>query len=122
MKTVEQATRETGASPKQVIKSLVIISEREPLLVIVDDESRVDMRKLERFFGRCRFAKLKGIREMIGYEIGGVLPVGVLLRTAVDPQVLENEYIIGGDEAIDRLPKIEPQKIVEYQSAEVIDV
>jgi len=122
VKTVEQATRETGASPKQVIKSLVIINEREPLLVIVDDESRVDMRKLERFFGRCRFAKLKGIREMIGYEIGGVLPVGVLLRTAVDPQVLENEYIIGGDEAIDRLPKIEPQKIVEYQSAEVIDV
>ncbi|WP_232461738.1 aminoacyl-tRNA deacylase [Thermococcus pacificus] len=122
VKTVEQATRETGTSPKQVIKSLVIISEREPLLVIVDGESRVDMGKLERLFGKCRFAKPEEVKELTGYEVGGVPPVGVPLRTIVDPKVLENEYVIGGGGAIDRLLRIEPQKIVEYQGAEVVDV
>ena len=47
-KTVEQATRETGVARKQVIKSLVIVSESGPLLVIVDGESRVSMSKLEK--------------------------------------------------------------------------
>lgn len=48
VKTVEQATRETGVARKQVIKSLVIVSESGPLLVIVDGESRVSMSKLEK--------------------------------------------------------------------------
>ena len=122
VKTVEQATRETGASPKQVIKSLVIISEREPLLVIVDGESRVNMKKLEKPFGKCRFAKPEEVKELTGYEVGGVPPVGVPLRTVVDPRVLKNDYVIGGGGAVDKLLKIRTQKIVEYQKAEVRDV
>ncbi|MDV3102980.1 aminoacyl-tRNA deacylase [Thermococcus waiotapuensis] len=122
VKTVEQATGETGASPKQVIKSLVIISERGPLLVIVDGESKVDMEKLERLFGKCRFAKPEEVKELTGYEVGGVPPVGVPLRTIVDPRVLENEYVIGGGGSIDRLLRIEPRKILEYQNAEVMEV
>ncbi|ASJ07722.1 hypothetical protein A3L11_00135 [Thermococcus siculi] len=122
VKTVEQATRETGASPKQVIKSLVIISEREPLLVILDGESRVSLEKLERLFGKCRFARAKEVKELTGYEIGGVPPVGVPLRTVIDPKVLENEYVIGGGGSTDRLMRIKPEKIVEYQRAEVIEI
>ncbi|WP_048147861.1 aminoacyl-tRNA deacylase [Palaeococcus ferrophilus] len=122
VKTVEQAVRETGASPKQVIKSLVIVSENGPLLVIVDGESKVSMEKLERFFGKCRFARPKEVKKLIGYEVGGIPPVGVPLRTVVDPKVLENEYVIGGGGAIDRLLKIAPWKIAEYQKAEVLEV
>jgi prolyl-tRNA editing enzyme YbaK/EbsC (Cys-tRNA(Pro) deacylase) len=122
VKTVEQAVRETGASASQVIKSLVIVSENGPLLVIVDGESKVSMKKLERLFGKCRFARPREVKELTGYEVGGVPPVGVPLRTVVDPKVLENEYVIGGGGTIDRLLKIEPQKIVEYQAAEIVDI
>ena len=122
VKTVEQATREAGVARKQVIKSLVIVSESGPLLVIVDGESRVSMSKLEKKFGKCRFAKRKEVKELTGYEVGGVPPVGVPLRTIIDPRVLENEYVIGGGGAIDRLIRIRPEKIIEYQRAEVIDV
>ena len=117
VKTVEQATRETGASPKQMIKSLVIISEREPLLVIVDGESRVDMKKLEKPFGKCRFARPEEVKELTGYEVKGIP-----LRTIVDPRVLENDYVIGGGGAVDKLLKVRARKIVEYQNAEVRDV
>ena len=122
VKTVEQATREAGVARKQVIKSLVIISESGPLLAIVDGESRVSLPKLEKKFGKCRFAKPKEVKELTGYEVGGVPPVGVPLRTIIDPRVLENEYVIGGGGAIDRLIRIRPEKIIEYQRAEVIDV
>lgn len=122
VKTVEQAVRETGAFPRQVIKSLVIVSENGPLLVIVDGESKVSMEKLERLFGKCRFAKPREVEELTGYDVGGVPPIGVPLRTILDPKVLENDHIIGGGGAIDRLLKIEPRKIVECQKAEVLDV
>ena len=122
VKTVEQATRETGVARKQVIKSLVIISEREPLLVIVDGESMVSMRKLREFFGSCRFARPDEVRKLTGYEVGGVPPVGVPLRTIIDPRVLENEYVIGGGGAVDKLLRVKPQKIAEYQKAEIRDV
>ncbi|WP_461865496.1 aminoacyl-tRNA deacylase [Thermococcus sp.] len=122
VKTVEQATREAGVARRQVIKSLVIISEREPLLVIVDGESRVSLPKLEKIFGKCRFAKPKEVKELTGYEVGGVPPVGVSLRTIIDPRVLENEHVIGGGGRIDRLLKIRPERIIKYLRAEVMDV
>ncbi len=113
-KILEQATRKTGASPKQMIKSLVIISEREPLLVIVDGEPRVDMKKLEKPFGKCRFAKPEEVKELTEYEVKGIP-----LRTVVDPRVLKNDYVIDGGSAVDKLLKIRAQKIVKYQKAEV---
>ena len=122
VRTVEQATRETGVVRKQVIKSLVLISEKEPLLVIVDGDSRVSLPKLEKKFGKCRFAKPKEVKELTGYEVGGVPPVGVPLRTIIDQRVLENEHVIGGGGAVDKLIRIRPERIVEYQRAEIMDV
>ncbi len=122
VKTVEQATRETGVARRQVIKSLVIVSESGPLLVIVDGESRVSLPKLEKKFGKCRFAKPKEVKELTGYEVGGVPPIGVPLRTIIDPKVLESELVIGGGGAVDKLIRIRPERIVEYQRAEVMDV
>ena len=122
VKTVEQATRETGVSASKVIKSLVLICENTPLLVIVDGISKVNLKKLEKRFGRCRFARAKEVKELTGYEVGGVPPVGVPLPTIVDKQVMENEYVIGGGGSIDRLVKISPEKIVKYQKAEITDI
>ena len=44
---VSQAVEATGASPRQIIKSMVVISEKGPLLVIVDGESKISMKKLK---------------------------------------------------------------------------
>lgn len=122
VKTVKQAVRETKSTPKQIIKSLVFIGENEPILVIVDGESKVSLEKLEAIFGNVRLARPKEVKELTGYEVGGVPPVGIALRTIVDPKVLENEYVIGGGGSTDKLMKISPKKIVEYQKAEIMDI
>lgn len=122
VKTVEQAAKATGATPKRIIKSLLCISGEGPLLVIVDGESMVDLSKLKRRFGSARLATPKEVKEITGYEAGGVPPVGVKVRTVVDPKVLENEFVIGGGGGIDRLSKLDPRRIVERQNAEVIDI
>lgn len=91
-------------------------------MIIVDGESTVDLSKLTRFFGSARLATPKEVKEITGYEVGGIPPVGIKVRTVVDPKVLENEFVIGGGGSVDKLSKLDPRKIGEYQKAEVINV
>ena len=49
-------------------------------------------------------------------------PVGVEVKTIVDPKVLENKFVIGGGGRIDKLSKLNPEKIVEYQKAIIVDI
>ncbi|RLF80368.1 hypothetical protein DRN32_03150 [Thermococci archaeon] len=122
VKTVTQAVKATKASPRQIIKSLVLISEKGPILAIVDGESKVSLEKIKQHFGEVRLATPEEVKEITGFEVGGVSPVGIGIKTIVDPRVLENEFVIGGGGRIDKLCKLSPKKIVEYQKAEIIEI
>lgn len=122
VKTVTQAVKATKASPRQIIKSLVLISEKGPILAIVDGESKVSLEKIKQHFGEVRLATPEEVKEITGFEVGGVPPVGIGIKTIVDPRVLENEFVIGGGGRIDKLCKLSPKKIVEYQKAEIIEI
>jgi len=106
-----------------VVKSLLFISEREgPVLVIVDGGSKVDLGKLSGILGKVRFATPEEVRRITGFGVGGLPPVGIRVRTIVDPKVLGSEFVVGGGGRVDRLLKISPRRIVEYQRAKVVDV
>ena len=122
VKTVTQAVKATRASPRQIIKSLVLISEKGPILAIVDGESKVSLEKIKQHFGEVRLATPEEVKEVTGFEVGGVPPVGIEIKTIVDPRVLENEFVIGGGGRMDKLCKLSPKKIVEYQKAEIIEI
>lgn len=122
VKTVTQAAKATKVSQKQIIKSLVLVSEKGPILAIVDGESKVSFEKIEQHFGKVRLATPEEVRKITGFEIGGVPPVGINTKTVIDPKVLENEFVIGGGGRIDKLCKISPRKIIEYQKAKIIEI
>lgn len=123
VKTVEQAVKATGSNPKQIIKSLLFISEKEgPILVIVDGESKVDLNKLAKIFGRVRLAVPEEVVKITGFKIGELPPIGIKVKTILDPKILENEFVIGGGGSIEKLSKLNPEKIVEYQKAIIVDV
>lgn len=123
VKTVEQAFRATGTTPSQIIKSMLLVSEKEGvILAIVDGRSRVDLEKLSQRFGRIRLATPSEVKEFTGYEIGALPPIGLPIKTIIDPYVLEKEYVVGGGGAVDKLIKIDPKKILEVQKAEVMEI
>lgn len=120
VKTVEQAARVSGADPGRIIKSILLITERAgPVLAIVDGRSRVDLKKIEEKLGRTRLATPREVKEITGYEVGELPPIGVPVKTLVDEGVLEKEQVLGGGGAINRLIRINPRRIVEVQKAEV---
>ena len=122
VKTVEQAAKATGSKPEDIIKSLVFISEKEPVLVIVPGHKKVNLSKLESIVGRCRLAKPSEVERLTGFTVGGMPPVGVPLRTIVDKSLLSKDVVIGGGGDINKLCRIGVDKIIEYQKAEVFDV
>ncbi|MCL7393885.1 MAG: hypothetical protein LZ169_03550 [Thaumarchaeota archaeon] len=123
VKTVEQAARATGADPGQIIKSILLITEcGGAVLAIVDGRSRVDLKKIEKRLGKARLASPQEVKEITGYEVGELPPIGIPVKTLIDPRVLEKNYVLGGGGAINRLIRIDPRKIVEAQNAEIENI
>jgi len=52
---------------------LLFISEKEGLiLVIVDGESKVNLNKLSKIFGKVRLAKPEEVKQITCFEVGAV--------------------------------------------------
>jgi len=122
VKTVEQAVRASGVPKRKIVKSIVLVGGKTPILVIVDGEAKVSFKKLREMFGKVRMAKPEEVQKFTGYKIGSVPPVGVNIKTIVDKRVMENDYVLGGGGSINKLIKIDPKRIVEYQKAEILDI
>ncbi|MGC8849267.1 MAG: aminoacyl-tRNA deacylase [Candidatus Bathyarchaeia archaeon] len=122
VRTVGEAVEASKASLGQVVKSIPFMAGEGPVLVVVDGESRVDLDRLSGILGPVKPATAMEVEEITGFKVGAVPPIGVKVRTIMDPKVLENKYVIGGGGDVDKLLIIDPRKILEYQRAEVLDV
>jgi prolyl-tRNA editing enzyme YbaK/EbsC (Cys-tRNA(Pro) deacylase) len=69
-----------------------------------------------------RLASPREVKEVTGYEVGELPPIGIPVKTLIDLRVLERSYVLGGGGAVNRLIRIDPRKIVEVQNAEVEDI
>ncbi len=99
--SLEQAARERGQRPQQVVRSIVFrLSESEFLMALVAGPAQVSWKKLRKYLGRTRvtMATEDEVLENTGYRIGTVSPFGLRrpMRTLMDPGVLgEAEVSIG---------------------------
>jgi prolyl-tRNA editing enzyme YbaK/EbsC (Cys-tRNA(Pro) deacylase) len=88
--TAEAAAEAVGAPVGSIVKSLIFLAEGTPLLVLVAGDRRADVKRLRAILGlskrHLRIARPSEVRELTGFEVGGVPPVGhaVPPRTMVD--------------------------------------
>jgi prolyl-tRNA editing enzyme YbaK/EbsC (Cys-tRNA(Pro) deacylase) len=86
--TVEDASKEVGAPPGEILKSLLFLAETDAgkagqneqkwVLALMSGANRVDDRKIKKIIGarKVRMGTAEAIREFSGFEPGGVPPVG----------------------------------------------
>jgi Cys-tRNA(Pro) deacylase len=126
--TVPDAARVLGVAPDQVIKSLVFLIDRQPLLVIANGMAKVDRRKVAARFGvgakRVKFASAEQALELTGYVVGSMPPFGhwQKLQTLIDPAVSQFETIYGGGGDIDAMLRLTPAELLRVTEAEVLVV
>jgi Cys-tRNA(Pro) deacylase len=99
--SLEQAARERGQRPEQIIRSILFrIGEGEYLLALVAGPAQISWKALRAYLGQSRLtmADKDEVLEVTGYPIGAVSPFGIIskLRILVDPNVFaEDEISIG---------------------------
>lgn len=105
--SLEQAARERGQRPEQVIRSILFrTGEDEYLMALVAGPAQISWKALRGYLGQSRLtmASEEEVLAVTGYPTGAVSPFGTMrtlsgtgkLRVLVDPGVfLEEEISIG---------------------------
>ena len=102
--SLEQAARERGQAPEQVIRSIVFrMGEGEFVMVLMAGEQQVSWRSLRRYLGQSRLsmASEAELLEVTGYPAGAVSPFGLPrpMRVLADEAVFAPEEVsIGSGE------------------------
>ena len=75
-RTAEDAAREIGTEVRRIVKSLVFIADRQPLVVLCCGDNRVSVKRLEdlRRARSVRRATADEAKAHTGFPIGGVPP------------------------------------------------
>jgi prolyl-tRNA editing enzyme YbaK/EbsC (Cys-tRNA(Pro) deacylase) len=97
-RTAEEAARACGCEVAQIVKSLVFVgaASGQPYLLLVSGANRVDEMAVAAELGEP-LVRPDGrrVREITGYAIGGIPPIGhpEPMRTLIDAKLLEYDVV-----------------------------
>lgn len=91
---------EAGIAEDEVVKTLVVRTNRDFIAIAVRGKDRVDFKKVRKLFGsRSELAKPDEVLKVVGVSIGAVCPVEIGIPLCFDNKVmdLENVHMGSGD-------------------------
>ncbi len=125
-RTAQDAARAVGTSVAQIVKSLVFAADGRAILVLASGIHRVDVQKVARLVGasRVEMATAEMIRELTGFSIGGVPPIGHLtpLSVYIDETLLAHPVVYAAAGTPHALFGISPADLVHATSGIVGDI
>ena len=121
-RTVAEAAEAVGADPNQIAKSLVFVSDGDPVVAVVSGGHRADMDLLADAFdcAEVRQASPDEVRAATGFPVGGVPPFGHDLPVVFDEALCDHDliYAAGGDG--NTLFAVEPKSLARAIDARII--
>ena len=125
-RTAAEAAAAIGCELSQICKSLIFAADGEPVLVLMDGASRVDVELVRRELGAERVTRAAAdvVRETTGYAIGGVPPYGHRTRTRVlaDRGLLAHDEVWAAAGDPHAVFPMEPEALVAHAAATLVDV
>ncbi len=118
-RTAQDAATALGCEIAQIVKSLIFCTKetRQPILVLTSGINRVNEKIISEHLGETIIkADADFTREVTGYAIGGIPPVGhkVIIRTFIDKDLLQFDELwaaAGTPHAVFNLKSAELQKL-----------
>ncbi|MGW8993759.1 YbaK/EbsC family protein [Streptomyces zhihengii] len=132
-RTAQQAADAIGCEVAEIVKSLVFEAcntdpdaAGEPVVVLVDGSSRVDVERVREELGAAavKRAGADTVRATTGYAIGGVPPFGHLTRSRVlaDRGLLDHAVVWAAAGTPHTVFPLDPQALIAHAGATVVDV
>lgn len=126
--TVAAAAAVLGVAPAQIIKSVLFLADKEPVVVIASGEARLERKALADYLGvsrrRVKIASAEQVLAHTGYVAGSVppfayrRPLRTIVETAVTQLTYDHLYGGGGDmNALLQLTLPQLQQVVGTETA-----
>ena len=115
-RTAEEAAAAVGAPVGAIVKSLVFLSEGQPVLLLVSGANRVAAKELG-----LKRADAEQVRAATGYAIGGIPPIAhsTTLHVRCDEDLLTYDVVWAAAGTPDHVFAIAPAELVRVTGAEV---
>ncbi len=125
-RTAADAAAAIGCELAQIVKSLIFTADYEPVLVLMDGASRVDMQRVRTELQATKVTRADAalVRETTGYAIGGVPPFGHRVRTRVlaDRGLLAHDEVWAAAGTPHTVFPLAPTTLIEHARGRVVDV
>ncbi|MER6983792.1 YbaK/EbsC family protein [Streptomyces carpinensis] len=125
-RTAAEAAAAIGCGLSQICKSLIFAADGEPVLVLMDGASRVDVERVREELGAGKVTRARAdvVRETTGYAIGGVPPFGHRTRTRVlaDRSLLDHDVVWAAAGTPHAVFPMEPKTLVAHAGGTLVDV
>ncbi|RMD52252.1 MAG: proline--tRNA ligase, partial [Nitrospirae bacterium] len=96
-KSIEEVSTFLNIPPSYLIKSLLMVGEKGPFLVLLRGDQELHEKKLQRIIGRFRPAHKDEVKEILGVEPGYIGPVGKEIPIYADLSLQKGTYIAGAN-------------------------
>lgn len=120
-RTAPDAAAAVGCEVGQIVKSLIFSVNGELVLALTSGKNRVDTEALAAAAGgdRCDRADVDQVREITGFAIGGVPPIGHVnsVRSFFDPALLEYHEVWAAAGTPRHVFGVEPARLLEITGA-----
>ncbi len=124
--TAQAAADAVGTRLEQIVKSLLLICDEEPVLALVPGHRRVDTRKVATAVGarRARIARPEEVLETTGFEPGAVAPFPLprVRRVLLDETLLAHSQVWVGAGSTRHLAMLAPAELARLTRAEPMAV
>lgn len=77
--TSELAAKALDVEVARIAKSLLLLADKNPVLVVTSGDMRIDQKKLKSALNakKIKFADAETVLKLTGYPVGGVCPIGL---------------------------------------------
>jgi Cys-tRNA(Pro) deacylase len=123
--TAEAAARAAGCTPDRIVKTLVLMCDGSPVVVLVPGDRRVDTAKVAAAAGaaKARIANAEEVERATGFAPGGVAPFPLpgVERVFVDQTLLAHDTVWVGAGSPAHMATLRPVELVRLTRAEPLD-
>jgi Cys-tRNA(Pro)/Cys-tRNA(Cys) deacylase len=124
--TAEAAAERLGCAPRDIVKTIVVMCDREPVAVLVPGDRRVSLGKVGRYLGtsRVRVAGGPQVSRLTGFEPGAVapFPLARIERVLIDSSLLARDRVWAGAGSPNHMLGMQPGDLAALAEAEAVDV
>ncbi len=96
-RTIEEVTRFLNVTPGLLLKSILVISDKGPVLALVRGDQTLHEKKLTKIIGPHRPAQKDEVKSILGVPAGFIGPMGHTVRKIADLTLKHGAYIAGAN-------------------------